>query len=600
MGRHFNLILSVGTLLLLSVSFQNCQPFRPVISKSSSSSSSASFLTAEQLEGKAIYDQTCKQCHGDLQDSVLRDRTSPEISLAILKVPKLGGLAYLSRNQKDLDALESYLGAALMCPAEPRSWQAARLTNTQVYYSLFDILGVRIDRQLLPIDGVRGSFQNNVELNFDLSALQSYLDFVEKSQSILMPAFKSRYANCQETNTTCLKNGFKALAEVAFRTPLSTTEADALYAVYTDSKTLGATHDEALSDILTYVFVSPRFLYPFESSRPAGVMPSGREIANRLALLVWFSIPDSALLAHAADGSLRTDAGLRSEVDRMLKDAKGERFHRNVLGGWVGLRSYLDRTPATGSMDESFQKETLLLFSDVLNSGLSPSAVFTANYTYANKTLGNHYGVSGNYASDSNNFIKVSTASTKRRGILSHGSFLSTVANATFATVYKRGNHVLRYVLCSNTPPPPGDVKPVEPGTQDPNLTEAELAKQHRNKADSCYACHGRMDPIGLSLSMFDQFGAEKSAFTPIAVDLTTLPDGSELGTPEALANYVTKGHRLQSCFVSGLNNYVYSGYQPADARCASETYREKADSKPVALKDWIVSVISDSVLNPK
>jgi hypothetical protein len=171
------------------------------------------------------------------------------------------------------------------------------------------------------------------------------------------------------------------------------------------------------------------------------------------------------------------------------------------------------------------------------------------------------------------------------------------VANATFATVYKRGNHVLKFMLCNATPPPPVDVTPVDPSEITQGLSEAELARAHRNKSSTCIACHGRMDPIGLSLSMFDQNAALKSAFAPVPGDLATMPDGTVLGDAQELAKFLTRGNKVQSCFVTGLNNYVYAGYKPEDVRCAKESYHNKVNEGPKPLADWITAVVTDSVL---
>ena len=62
----------------------------------------------------------------------------------------------------------------------------------------------------------------------------------------------------------------------------------------------------------------------------AGETPAPRldahALANRLAYFLWNSRPDDALLARAADGTLRDVKILRAEAERLLRDPKAERF----------------------------------------------------------------------------------------------------------------------------------------------------------------------------------------------------------------------------------------------------------------------------------
>ena len=73
------------------------------------------------------------------------------------------------------------------------------------------------------------------------------------------------------------------------------------------------------------VLVSPHFLFVNETD-PAGAAPgsvhrlSDPELAARLALFLWSSIPDDRLLKLAGKGQLSQPQVLDAEITRMLAD----------------------------------------------------------------------------------------------------------------------------------------------------------------------------------------------------------------------------------------------------------------------------------------
>ena len=94
---------------------------------------------------------------------------------------------------------------------------------------------------------------------------------------------------------------------------------------------------EAIRDVVVMLLMSPRFVNHLEL---AGTPISGRgdylaldpyEIASRLSYTFWQTMPDDALLAAAADGSLATDAGFATQLDRVFADPRTRDTHLAVL-----------------------------------------------------------------------------------------------------------------------------------------------------------------------------------------------------------------------------------------------------------------------------
>ena len=63
--------------------------------------------------------------------------------------------------------------------------------------------------------------------------------------------------------------------------------------------------DIAVKRVVLFALKSPRFLYP---DLPEGGSPDGYDVAARLALSLWDSIPDKPLLEAAAQGRLQSAA----------------------------------------------------------------------------------------------------------------------------------------------------------------------------------------------------------------------------------------------------------------------------------------------------
>lgn len=116
-------------------------------------------------------------------------------------------------------------------------------------------------------------------------------------------------------------------AERAFRRPLS--EADRRF--FVDDRFEGARDLEtAVKQSVILVLKSPRFLFPGVGSE--GV--DDYEIASRLALALWDSIPDEALFQAAMAGQLRDAAEVERQARRMLDDpGRGPRARRSSTPG---------------------------------------------------------------------------------------------------------------------------------------------------------------------------------------------------------------------------------------------------------------------------
>jgi hypothetical protein len=147
---------------------------------------------------------------------------------------------------------------------------------------------------------------------------------------------------CTTQDDTCAKAFIAAFANRAFRGQLDDTESMGLLNLYS---TVKGQFDfpTGIQAIIEAVLESPRFLYVVELGNG---MPSGKvvalsqyEIAGRLSLFLWRSVPDSALMTAAAANQLSTPAQIQTQAGRMIADAKATGALNDFTTQWAQLQN---------------------------------------------------------------------------------------------------------------------------------------------------------------------------------------------------------------------------------------------------------------------
>src|SRR5260370_42087807 len=123
-----------------------------------------------------------------------------------------------------------------------------------------------------------------------------------------------------------------------------------------------------------------------------------QEFTWRFSYFFWSIVPYQRLLDLAANGTLRTPALVRAELQRMLGDPKSDRFVTNLFGQWLGFPQILDtqqviRVGITDQLRVEFYEETRSFLRSIMADNKSLMTLLTANYTYLNADLATRYGV---------------------------------------------------------------------------------------------------------------------------------------------------------------------------------------------------------------
>ena len=296
-------------------------------------------------------------------------------------------------------------------------------------------------------------------------------------------------------------------------TPATVAKYRALFEKFTQTMT----PDEALRGTLATMMVSSRFLYREE---PPDRLDA-HAIASRMSFFLWRSTPDDALLAAAADGSLLDLAKRRAQAQRMIADARAERFLKDFTGQWLRVREVgVMRADATLypeydlELEVAMRGETEHFITEMFRRDLPLNQLIDSDWTMLNQRLAKHYGIPGVLGPD---FRRVSLDKTKtvRGGLLTQASIHAVTSNGSTTSPVARGVWVLEKFLGTPAPPPPPDVPPIEPDIRGATTIKEQLAK-HRDTA-ACASCHRKIDPLGFALESFDVIGGWREKYRALS-----------------------------------------------------------------------------------
>ncbi len=239
-------------------------------------------------------------------------------------------------------------------------------------------------------------------------------------------------------------------------------------------------------------------------------------LANRLSYFLWKSLPDEELFKVARSGKLSDKEVLSQQVERMLSDAKADRFVRDFLGQWLWVHKVNATSPDDGLYPEfdellsaAIPQETQSFFNELIKENMSLTNLIDSDFTFLNRRLAEHYKIAG---VEGTHFRKVELPEDSRRGgVLTQAAILKTTSNGTTTSPVMRGNFVLTNFLGTPPSPPPPGIGSIEPDTRG-KTTIREILKAHR-EMESCNQCHREIDPPGFALESFDPIGGFRKRY---------------------------------------------------------------------------------------
>jgi hypothetical protein len=452
---------------------------------------------------------------------------------------------------------------------------------------------------------------------------QQYLQAAETLAATAVTKNLNSVVSCAaQANDACAQQFIADFGGRAFRAPLDADEAAGLFQVYSGVK---AQFDfpTGIQAVITAVLTSPRFLFVFEfgAGDPTGgvVLLSPYEVAARLALFLWRSIPDSTLMQAAAAGQLATADQVAAQATRMLQLPPAQDALSDFASQWLELENTIavtkdsQYTAWNPTLAGDLQSETLKTVSSYFLSGSGALAdLLTSPSSYVNQDVARFYGVALGPSPGTDGFaltnVNPDPTHPIREGILMNGSVLATQAHTTLPSPVLRGKLVREEVLCDAMPPPPAGLNiPPPPSTVAPGTTTRDTFEAHSSNSQ-CSGCHQFMDPIGLGFGHFDASGQYQ------ATDANGQPDpGSMLpaidatgtvnpfftgdlsvsfdGAPD-LAQKLATSDRVQECFALQEMRYGLSRVESVNDACSAQQIYQSFSTSGFNLQALLVAVV--------
>ena len=355
-------------------------------------------------------------------------------------------------------------------------------------------------------------------------------------------------------DTRCADQILSTIARRAFRRPLTEIDRNRLMTFFNTGRSEGDFED-GIRIGLQAILADPEFLFRFERT-PDDIAPgdnytvSDLELASRLSFFLWSSIPDDELITVAAAGRLSDAVELERQVLRMLADEKSTTLSTNFAAHWLRLQNLNDIRPDVFlypnwdlNLTRSMRRETELLFDSIVRDDRDVMELLTADYTFVDQRLAEHYGLPGVVG---NRFRRVPVADEARRGLLGHSSVLTLTSLANRTSPVIRGAWVMDVLLGTPPPRPPANVPALDENEhgEDPSTMRERLALHRASPA--CASCHRIMDPVGFALENFDPIGAWRTRDSGTVIDASdTLFDGTAVHGPSSLRQYLEQSEEL-------------------------------------------------------
>jgi len=402
---------------------------------------------------------------------------------------------------------------------------------------------------------------------------------------------------------TCSAAVIRSLGLRAWRRPLTDSGATSEVARLQAIVNAAGSFDEGLIALVQALLISPNFLFlgitSDESATAGASFPlSQHQLASRLSYYLWGTTPDTELLELAGNGALASEATLSAQVERLLRSPRANHISKAILNDWVGADTLVDMvTPSLNSaLKASMIRETELLIQDIVQGDKSLINLTAAKYSYMNKALADHYGLPFGGANPAQ-YAAVDLSQTPRHGVLSQASFLLATAGSTTETrPVKRGQALANNWTCSDVPPPPPGVPPLDSTKLPANATPRQTLEVHTNNP-ACAGCHKVLDPLGLGFESFDSFGKWRTTYDALAqapIDSSgEFSDGFKFKNTEEMLSYLATSSTVKTCMTRKMLELAVSRRARTTAdQCVSKEIGQAALSDTSKFSDLIKMIV--------
>jgi hypothetical protein len=500
------------------------------------------------------------------------------------------------------------------CAADPAPGAMpglVRLTHRQYGYAVRDLLDLdaRASEDFVADQEVFG-FDNNAEsLSVPENQVRRYQATAERlaGEAAADLSKIARVVPCvaSDASAACGEQFVAGFLELMFRRPLSSDEQSQYRSLFAAGNALyeeGTSFQRGVRIVLEAALQSPSFVYRAE----VGDTPldgavralDDYELAARLALTLWSSVPDAALMQKAKSGALRDATVLEAEARRMLDDPRAVRvvddFHRQ----WLTLDDlHFQKDAATfpGHDEAAFgdaAKRELLVFARhvALESDGAIADLFSTPLGYVDATLAPVYGVTGEFGGE---LVQTELNPEERSGLLTSAGFLASHADALDPSAIHRGVFVQKQVLCTVYGQLPADVGSLPPRSAD--IVTSRDRVEAKTSGAGCQSCHNTINPAGFAFERYDALGRVRTSDNGAPIDATStlLLDGElqSFDGPVEFSHLLAESPTAKRCYETQWFRYALGRGESSEDACLLHAIDQRAQESNYNVKEMLVAL---------
>lgn len=483
-----------------------------------------------------------------------------------------------------------------------------RLTHRQYNFAVQDLLGVDAAATTDFVDDQEFfGYDNNAEkLAVPANQVSRYQATAEKvalaAATNLAPIKAVVSCVAANANAACRDRFLNEFLKLMLRRPLSDAERTRYSALFDAGKDLYAEGDafsRGVRIVLEAALQSPLFLYRAELRDSAldgrVVQLTPHELAGRLSLALWQSVPDAALMKKADDNALSSDSQLEAEVLRMLADAKANRTFDDFYGQWLEhgkLRLDKDTAAFPGYDKAGFEasvREESLQYGRYMSLQGTIKELFTAPMTFVDQRLAQVYGVKA----PASGFAKVDLDPSQRGGLFTQLGFLAGHSDPLDSSPIHRGAYVQKRVLCTTFGQLPANVGTLPARTADIVTTRDQV--EAKTEPPQCQACHVKINPAGFAFEHFDSIGKYRSQDHGKDVNAsdTLAIDGKDVSFDGAadFAGVLGESETVRRCFETQWFRFGLGRGEANDDVCLLNEIDQRTQKEGGSIKQLLVSL---------
>ncbi|MFM5930354.1 MAG: DUF1588 domain-containing protein [Novosphingobium sp.] len=421
-------------------------------------------------------------------------------------------------------------------------------------------------------------------------------------------AHRAQFVDCTPTNpaaadANCASKVLTPLGRYIFRRPLTAEEQAFYVKLAGDGAGPTQSFDKGLELALAAMLTSPNFLYIVETAEPDPANPGQLRLDNysratRLAMTLWNTTPNDALLDAAAAGDLTNAVKLEAVANRMVQSPRMEAGVRAFFADMLKFEKFdeLSKDPLiypyfNQDVLKALPEQMLRTISDhLLARDGDYRELFTTPRTFMTRALGGLYQVR---VPVSSGWVPYEfSPSDDRAGLLGQAGFLALYSHSGRSSPTLRGRAIRELMMCQPVPNPPGNVNfTAVQDTENKAMPTARIRLTAHNTDPVCAACHRITDPPGFALEKFDGIGKYRPVENDAQIDVSGALGSAKFSGALGLGQAMNASGATTQCVASRAMEYATG--RPSNNEALVQTTEKAFAAKGYGIRALFFSVMT-------